>query len=644
MASTAYKWRNNPIYEPLSKKIRSLQDDESITLKKILNILYNCSDINWSDILIIERERHPNWPSVSKRWKYELIKSYLTKERFSAHGGDRKSAAWKARGAQQQSIIACVQDKVLQQSQDLPEWEVVKSCKEVVEQRWRPVDEKKTMVLHETVEVIVRAVRRQRKLCENGQQVEYTEEEKTTLKRFDKVAIVEEDQGVQTREGLSFDVKTFDHCIFQNYSETIQSKFLNLFEKIIETEKLRVETEKLRIEKHLEGKQVDREPDRLLAEAARLKETRLLLIAEQRRPASKRKASNKDEDHLLQISEEGENTINNGEKSEERPPPHKRTVKLPVGSVDLVSTVIDYLSSIKVDVSVDEHAWIARLLEEQFVAPLSETWAILWAPRPRDRTIIPTYLDLQCDPILPKLSQWVKENLLLKRNSSENDPHTLTRMPPSYPVKDVLDPRPTEEVPTSLRSLNPEVWEFLEKHGLRYACSKVLHAYHATSRLDVPIAHEPENERLRQWKRLTTSCAGVCELTFANIYDCLGWESSQITKGDASLIQVITQCLLPNDLPVSQWYIKRGSTYFWSPSTCLLQMRIAAIFVSRIKQGGADCRFLANDIRMYTRRNAQREDPSSVRDGQQQSFFYCSVLHRTSFFLRPTAKTKNYVR
>lgn len=264
-----------------------------------------------------------------------------------------------------------------------------------------------------------------------------------------------------------------------------------------------------------------------------------------------------------------------------------RQVRLPVGSVDLVAAIA---GTEGFEMTPDR----IKRLDDKFVHSehMARTWAVLWpSSRPKDHSIIPTYIDVERDPIVGELRDW------LCRSDVDNDSELP---PPSYPANLNADMRPLELVPFELQALPINtVWPMLQRAGIGRAFnSRLLAAYEATADRadDIEAAHPPCQERLRQWRRLSDDATCDGELTFRQIVECLGWRT---VERECRNVQVLTAVLVAqrqNNMPPSAWYYKRGSANVWKFRICLPEMRLAAIFVSRLLLGGADIRYLANDI------------------------------------------------
>ena len=55
-------------------------------------------------------------------------------------------------------------------------------------------------------------------------------------------------------------------------------------------------------------------------------------------------------------------------------------------------------------------------------------------------------------------------------------------------------------------------------------------------------------------------------------------------------------------VPTSMWYnTERGNVALWRHALCLREMRVAIIFVTRLRLGGADISFLARNIATCTK-------------------------------------------
>ena len=219
-------------------------------------------------------------------------------------------------------------------------------------------------------------------------------------------------------------------------------------------------------------------------------------------------------------------------------------------------------------------------------------WCILWPKRSAAQPlVITTYLDVERDPIIQQLRDWIASD---------------DRPAPTYPALGVVDLRPVEMVPLALRATDTDVWPMLRRAGLERACAKQMDAYHRSQGTHVAAADAPHDERLRQYRRLVE--AGVEELSCRQINEILGWGCAN----DTALLKAITEVLMqyPNRLggPITTtalWYnASNGNVVLWRHGLCLWEMRLAVIFVTRLRLGGADVSFLARDIATCSRLQA----------------------------------------
>ena len=126
----------------------------------------------------------------------------------------------------------------------------------------------------------------------------------------------------------------------------------------------------------------------------------------------------------------------------------------------------------------------------------------------------------------------------------------------------------------------------------------------------VAAAFAPVDERLRQFRRLTAATGETSSslLTFKQLGDCLGWFATDACKPvDALLVRNLTEALLrrrdgdPVNDP-AHWYDRRdGATPLWCWPRCLLEMRVAVVYVSRLRMGDAYLSFLARDVAMHAK-------------------------------------------
>ena len=125
-------------------------------------------------------------------------------------------------------------------------------------------------------------------------------------------------------------------------------------------------------------------------------------------------------------------------------------------------------------------------------------WEVLWpitTAAKLKQGIIWSYIDGDQDPIVSQLRAWLLTN-------------DMDSQPPVYPA--ATDPRPVEIVPPMLQALSCDVWPALERVALERVCRNYLKFYNLSANMQIPAACEPEQERLRQFRRLS----GNPKLTF----------------------------------------------------------------------------------------------------------------------------------
>lgn len=287
--------------------------------------------------------------------------------------------------------------------------------------------------------------------------------------------------------------------------------------------------------------------------------------------------------------------------------------KLPKGAHDLAAAVLPRDDEDVRLLSPEQRQQAVRWLDEDFVriADVGEKWSVLWPPRPRSALtagVIPTFIDVERDPIVSQLRHWLLERL------AQVEPSTL-RPAPVYPAVQPNPPdlRPPEQAPLEMQGLEDHnVWKELVAAGLQCCLwSYYVTAYNRWNPQTHPIpssAREPCPERLRQWRRLTQlgngdpkeAVGGGDLLTYRQICDCLGWQGLGHEAGN---IQALTTALVrhrQSGKPVTAWLtVCSGNTpNLWKWRDCLYEMRMAAVFVERLRIVGCDnLKFLAGDVR-----------------------------------------------
>ena len=556
------------LYDDTRRKITELAKVRGMTLERITKD----QSINWRLLHQAEQENAvAQGVDVPTHWKRELIKRFTPPGRFK-NGGDRRSSQWRAKRAHHQALIACVEERVLQAAPDVTEASLVEECLRTVQRRWRPVQESTGIIVERTVQVVVTATRR------GGQgESKYTAREITTLRSFERTEIV--DTRSTTEDPQPEFLASFSLPDLKQYDVTVQAEILkflsNLSRDHTERTKAREETERA-VHKELT------ERIRLENEPKRLREERLLLSAKRRQTGEKPKAN----------SEAIGPSINEGDTPRLNLPALR--AGLPEGARDLTMALVcsnndsGTLRPEMAPLTPKEYTELAKMIWDGFVVPHAQTWAVLWARRPRRTEVIPTFLDTVNDPIVPCLRAWLVECLRVHR---EGGPRPAA---PSYPVHP--DPRPPPAVPEDLRAMaSDEVWDDFCAVGLMQALRPYKAHYEASRGLRIEATTEPCAERLRQWARITQRGTGV---PFGAVVDCLGWTmGGYINRKDTTLVQLLTQCLLGPNVNPATWYNHAGSQALWTLDVCLPAMRRSVVLVARLRAGGADLRFLASNIR-----------------------------------------------
>lgn len=231
-----------------------------------------------------------------------------------------------------------------------------------------------------------------------------------------------------------------------------------------------------------------------------------------------------------------------------------------------------------------ERTALTTHLHNEFLKPLCERgWEVLFELPVHTQRIL-THIDLQRDPVAPRLQRWA--------NAGCTGP-----APVEYPY-DAEDQRPEEVIPPELHALPAtlDVAAVLIDKGLGVFCRnpRYAEAYQRSQRMNteaVPPARSPRHaEMVRQWQR---QCKAAAYLPYKTIVRTLGWTT---TLQDHALIKVITHALL-HPMPMEEWYDRTTSLHGWRPERCLEAMRLASVYVAHLRRGGADLRFATNDVK-----------------------------------------------
>ena len=253
--------------------------------------------------------------------------------------------------------------------------------------------------------------------------------------------------------------------------------------------------------------------------------------------------------------------------------------------IELAASVYDLVAAVLGPLGKDKDPSAVKRLDEKFVRPSMSRWMMLWPKQyAKQRFGIRTHIDVDHDPIIPALRQWMSD--------------TDNQQPaPTYPALGVPDLRPTEVIPEALQAMDPDVWPSLQCVGLERLCKNMMWAYHRSAGQPIAAAEQPHDERLRQFRRIITTDGD--ELSCREITELFGWECAK----DTFLLKTITEVLMSKaqrsggPVPTSMWYnTERGGVALWRYALCLREMRVAIIFVTRLRLGGADISFLARNI------------------------------------------------
>lgn len=252
---------------------------------------------------------------------------------------------------------------------------------------------------------------------------------------------------------------------------------------------------------------------------------------------------------------------------------------------DLVARLIPYFRN---EANDDPRRALTTVLRDGFVKPLSKRgWAVLF-PLPERATTILTHIEWDADPVAARLRDWVAAGA------------APGAAPVDYPYRDG-DARPPELVPDELRDLTYyDVLPLLYDAGLKRFCDKSPYhtAYTAamacasTEDDDVSVARAPRHdETLRQWRRLTKGDAFV---EFKDIHRCLGWTE---TVHDFHIVRAIVHALQFPARRLHEWHDGRSKPQRWCPTKCLWALRVACVYVARLKRGDADLAYAALDAK-----------------------------------------------
>jgi hypothetical protein len=616
----------------------------SQTLVGIVNTLSDNAAIGWDTILEHERSQS-TWPDIRKWPKYHIIKRLVPNDRFP-RGGDRSSAAYRVKMA----LVQHVRDLVVRATPDVDEHELADTVIEDVSRRFAPRPAQRT----DFTRYIRRLVSTVRRWTTTGADGTHTVEEECELFTEEVVERAFPNDNDPEHPGPTHDTWLQTVLMPLEPVARIQA-LLRLRELDVETtragtdriaaekERIQAETARLEAAVTLDRIRIQAEADILRIRAQSEADT---LRISRKRPAPEVSVEERIEERSgwpyrgrLSLSARiwearpvdcrddirtvfrrvcasaptlvGPQTVRralagfNGIEIvyvdadctvdelvrafwaggvpavvvPRMEAPRRRA--LPPGVSDLAAAVVGVPPD-------DAPAYLAavRQLDAGFCVPNAERWAVLWPARHRDPRLLPTYIDVERDPIVGQLREWMQNGAVGPA--------------PPYPAVGEVDLRPAEPVPSILRAMDSDVWPTLQVVGLERACAKLLSAYRRSQSMAIPAADAPCDERIRQFRRLTSD--GSDELAYRQIAECLGWIGAM---QDVLAVRAITEALMLSPLrrggpvPTAAWYVKRGGVAQWRWRQCLWEMRTAAVFVTRLNLGGADLAFLARDVARF---------------------------------------------
>ena len=620
----------NSAYVYLNEKIDWLVSDPRMTMHSMMDLLSKDEAINW-EMIKTQEKTLPTWDTIASNWKYWVIRRYTKAGRFT-NGGDRVSTQYK--GKKQQHIVEYVEQQIKATDQRTDTEALVERCISDVKQKWQTNTTEGCAVINR---VVRHTVLRARGMVIDDANCTVTDN------MFENLEIIEVRQdvpqdigGVPFAKLLALDSQVLGQLFeYQKHLLTCQSR--------------NIEAEARKEEAIAQQKEFDTEAERLRERA------KLLEVQHRIDKVSRKRTANviADDERLeTQIAMPWNNMQSvTGPVWQARPsnytgtltefltmfktwaspnlvnmhcrlrmvpkhpgacvvvcdpavdvakdiipkywggpsattllppviaaPPHRKPRSLPDGVFDLAAVVLQPLGMREGTIEYDN---ASEKLDLQFCRPMATLWGILWPKRPNGKCL-PMRIDVQRDPIIEELREWV---------------HTGFHEPaPSYPAMHTVDVRPAEIVPPELTSTSPDVWPLLQRAGLERACGKRLVAYQRSHGLPIPAAQQPHDERLRQFQRITSNTE---EVPYKMIAECLGWHG---TLNDTLAVKCITEALMlqPNrsggPVHLNVWYMKHGDHAYWRWRMVLQEMRIAAIFITRLRLGGDNLDFLARDV------------------------------------------------
>jgi hypothetical protein len=235
-----------------------------------------------------------------------------------------------------------------------------------------------------------------------------------------------------------------------------------------------------------------------------------------------------------------------------------------------------------------------RLLRDHwYTQPVLAPWACILA-KPVScgkgkQDLVPLF-DAATHPLMDELRTWLTECLRRLPNPPPKPPvfphETSTESPPV--------PHPFSEDAVGQLSENPVV-ELLTPNSRLRRCLRGLRfaaAYDGPQAVAAaaPLAAPVHPERLAHWQRVLAD-RGQSEVTAAELAAGLGWTG---LRSDGPLIFETARWFLEErraegglePLPLTAWWTKGISPNTVRPQLCLMELRLAAIVVGRLRAGG----------------------------------------------------------
>ena len=215
-----------------------------------------------------------------------------------------------------------------------------------------------------------------------------------------------------------------------------------------------------------------------------------------------------------------------------------------------------------------------KRLDNGFRRVTMDEWAILWPPLlPSYPLVLPTYIDVDNDPIVTQLRHWMK-----------GPPDCPA---PRYPVDGYIGPA-RNIIQCNLEATTDYVWDRLyntplqivmlyqkTKRGFIYTAANT----RANGKMN-PVENAVHPERVRQFQRLLAGHAG--SITYRQLTECMGWGC----RRDGNAVQM----LLKKAMHSSAGYLFSADGVMFKDgiNSLLGDVRIALRFLTRMRLGGAD--------------------------------------------------------